>query len=105
MSTVTVTVVEVKIRYLSRDIAEHFGSHKELREVIHLSDNAKYEHLLNLLGEKYEKAIKLEHGKELKGGMLDAFIFICEGTPLRRIRDKSVNQDNEVLVAYADFGG
>lgn len=100
------TTVKVKIRYLSRNIAEHFGSYKELREVVHLPGNAKYEHLLNLLRKKYEKAIKkLEHGKELKEGMLNAFIFICEGTPLRRIRDKSVNQNNEVLVAYADFGG
>lgn len=96
--------MEVKMRYMSYDIAKYFGS-RENRETIHLSDNATYEHLLCLLEKKYDRAIKQLYGKKLREKMLDTFIFICEGKPLRTIRDKMINPDGEVLVAHADFGG
>jgi hypothetical protein len=89
--------MEVRIRYLSYDMAEQFGSRKK-REVVHLSDDATYEDLLGLLEKKYEKA-------ELEEEILDTFIFICEGRPLRTIRDELINPNGEVLVGYADFGG
>ena len=96
--------MEAKMRYLSYDIAKYFGSRKN-RETVHRSDNATYEHLLSLLEKKNEKAFKQLHGGKLEKKMLDAFIFISEGRPLRTMQDKIVNPDREVLVAYADFGG
>ena len=98
------TAVEVKMRYLGHDIARHFGS-REKRETVHLSDNAMYERLLSLLEKRYERAIKQLYGRKLREKMLDTFILICEGQTLRTIRDKLINPDGEVLVAYADFGG
>ena len=89
--------MEVRVRYLSHDIAEQFGSRKK-REVVHLSDDATYEDLLGLLEKKYEKA---EIGEE----MFDIFFFICEGKPLGAIGNKSVNPDREILVAHKVFGG
>lgn len=96
--------MEVKIRYLGHGIAKHFGSHKK-RETIHLPDNTEYRHLLDLLEKRYEKTIKQLHGGRWKDRMLESFIFICGGTPLRRQRDKVINPNGEVLVAYMDFGG
>ena len=89
--------MEVRIRYLSHDIAEQFGS-REKREVVHLSDNATYEDLLGLLEKKCEKAESEEEA-------FDTFFFICEGKPLSAIGDKSINPDREVLVAHKVFGG
>lgn len=101
---VRVMAVEVKMRYLSHDIARHFGSRKK-RETVHLSDNAMYEHLLSLLEMRYERAIKQLYSRKLREKMLDTFIFICEGQTLRTIRNKLINPNGEVLVGYADFGG
>ena len=89
--------MEVRIRYLSYDIAEQFGS-REKREVVHLSDNATYEDLLGLLKKKSEKAESAEE-------VFDTFFFICEGKPLGAIGNKSINPDREVLVAHKVFGG
>ena len=88
--------MEVRIRYLSHDIAEQFGSRKK-REGVHLSDDATYEDLLGLLEKKCEKAESKE--------AFDTFFFICEGKPLGAIGNKSVNPDREVLVAHKVFGG
>ena len=96
--------MEAKMKYLSYDIAKYFGSRKN-KETIHLSENATYEHLLSLLEKKYERAFKQLHGGKLEKKMLDAFIFISEGRPLRTMQDQIVNLDREMLVAYADFGG
>lgn len=96
--------VEVKVRYLSHDVAKHFGS-SEKTEIIHLSDNAMYKHLIGLLKEKYETAIKQLYGGKLKEKMLDTFVLICEGNPLQTIRDRLINPDIEVLVAYLGYGG
>ena len=96
--------VEVKMKYLSHDVAKHFGSLKKT-EIVHLSDSAMYEHLLGLLKEKYETAIKQLYGGKLKEKMLDTFVLICEGKPLQTVRDKLINPDIEVLVAYLGFGG
>jgi hypothetical protein len=103
-SVVRVMAVEVKIRYLGHDIARHFGSPKK-RQTLCLSDNAVYESLLSLLETRYEKAIEQLYGRKLREKMLDTFIFICEGQTLRTIRDKLINPESEVLVAYADLGG
>ncbi|MFQ6063964.1 MAG: hypothetical protein ACE5L6_00645 [Candidatus Bathyarchaeia archaeon] len=89
--------MEVRIRYLSQDIAEQFGS-SEKREIVHLSDNATYDQLLGLLEKKCGKA---ETGEEA----FDTFFFVCEGKPLTAIRDELINPDREVLVAHKVFGG
>jgi hypothetical protein len=89
--------MEVRIRYLSYDIAEQFGSRKK-REIVQLSDNATYEDLLGLLEKKCEKA---ESDEE----MFDTFFFISGGTPLRAIQNRSINPNTEVLVAHKVFGG
>lgn len=71
---VRVAAVEVKMRYLSDDIAKHLGSPNK-REAVHLSDNALYEHLLGLLEKKYKSAFKQLYGGKLKEKMLDTFIL------------------------------
>jgi hypothetical protein len=92
------------MRYLDHDVAKHFGSSQKT-EIIDLSDDAVYEHLLALLQKKYDAAIKQLYSERIKEKMLDTFVFICEGKPLRTIKNKMINPRKEVLVAYADFGG
>ncbi|UCC33395.1 MAG: hypothetical protein JSW53_06425 [Candidatus Bathyarchaeota archaeon] len=89
--------MEVRIRYLSYDIAEQFGS-RDKREVVHLADDATYEDLLGLLEKKYGRA-------ESEGEVFDTFFFVCGGQPLRSIGDSQVNPDMEVLIAHKVFGG
>jgi hypothetical protein len=96
--------VEVKVRYLGHDIAKHFGSGKR-RETVHLPDKAEYEHLLSLLEKRFDRAFEELYGRKPTEKMLETFIFIREGQNLQTIRDKSINPDSEVLVAYADLGG
>lgn len=96
--------MNVKMRYLGYEVAKHFGSPKK-REVIYVSNNASYEHLLALLKKRYEKAIEQLYGRKFKENMLDTFVFISEGKTLRTIMDKRITPDVEVLVACADFGG
>lgn len=97
-------VMEVKMRYLSQDIAKHFGS-SEKTETIRVSDSAMYEHLLGLLKEKYEAASKRLYGEKLKAKMLDTFVILSGGRPLQTLRDKLIKPDTEVLVAYVGLGG
>ena len=89
--------MEVRIRYLGHDIAEQFGSHKK-REVVHLSDDATYEDLLELLEKKYGKA-------ESEGEVFDTFFFVCGGQPIRSKGNRPINPDMEVLIAHKVFGG
>jgi hypothetical protein len=90
--------MEVKVRYLSREIAKYFGSSEKV-ETIHVSGDAKYEDILSILRGKLRR-----HG-EVDERLLDNFIFLCEGRVLLRIRDEALNSDCKVLVGYADFGG
>jgi len=90
--------MEVKVRYLSREIAKSFGSSEKV-ETIHISGDAKYEDVLSRLREKLKR-----HG-EVDERLLDTFVFICGGKALLRIRDEALNSDCEVLVGYADTGG
>lgn len=90
--------MEVKVRYLSHEIAKYFGSSGKV-ETIHVSGDAKYQDILSILGEKLRR-----HG-EVDERMLDALIFLCEGRVLQRIRDEALNSYCEVFVGYADFGG
>lgn len=96
--------MEVRMRYLSHDIAKHFGS-GEKTETLRLSDNAVYEHLLDLLKEKYETAGKKLYGEKLKAKMVDTFVILSGGRPLQTLRDKLIKPDTEVLVAYVGLGG
>jgi len=91
------TIMEVRIRYLSYDIAKQFGSNKK-KEVIYLSDDATYADLLGLLEKKYEAA-------GFREDMLDIFFFVCGGEPLRAIGNRTINPDREILVAHKVFGG
>ena len=95
--------MEVKVRYLSVDIANQFGSEKQI-ETLNIPDDAKYEHLLSLFSEKWKENNKEQSGK-MKEGVLGTFVFISNGKNLRRIKDERVNPESEVLVAYADTGG
>lgn len=92
------------MRYLSQDIAKHFGSSGQT-ETIRLSDNAMYEHLLGLLKEKYEVASKKLYGAKPKAKLLDTFVILSEGRPLQTLRDKLIKPDTEILVAYVGLGG
>lgn len=94
----------MKIKYLSREMAKCFGSNAK-REVIRLPDNAKYGDLLNLLNERYRRAVKTLYGGKYGEMMTDFFIFICDGNFVEGMIDKKVKPNSEVLVAYADIGG
>lgn len=90
--------MEVKVRYLSRGIAEYFGSSEKV-ETIHVSGEAKYEDVLSIFKEKLKR-----HG-EVDERLLDTFLFICGGRMLLSIKDESLNSDCTFLVGYADTGG
>lgn len=90
--------MDVKIRYLSHEVAKSFGSSEKV-ETIHLPDQAKYEDVLNMLEEKLRC-----HGKTDEE-LLDTFILLCEDGVVHRIKDEALNHDCKVLVGYADFGG
>jgi len=90
--------MEVKARYLTREIAKSFGSAGKV-ETIHVSGDARYEDLLNIFKDK------LSHNGKVDERMMDALVFICGGRPLLTIRDETLNSDCTVLVGYADTGG
>jgi len=71
--------MEVKIRYLTHEIAKYFGSSGKV-ETIHVSDDAKYENTLSILGKKLRR-----YGKVVER-LLDTFVFICGGRALLSIR-------------------
>jgi len=90
--------MEVKVRYLSREIAKSFGSSWKV-ETIHVSGDASYEDLLNIFKDK------LSHNGKIDERMIDALVFICGGRPLLTIKNEPLNPDCTVLVGYADTGG
>lgn len=90
--------MEVKVRYLSHEIAKCFGSSGKV-ETIHVSDDVKYENIFSILREKLRRYGKVDEK------LLDTFVFISEGRALLSIRDEALNSDCEVLVGYADTGG
>lgn len=90
--------MEVKIRYLSHEIAKCFGSSGKV-ETIHVSGDAKYENILSILREKLRR-----YGKVVER-LLDTFVFTCGGRALLSIRGEALNPDCEVLVGYGDTGG
>ena len=89
--------MEVKVRYLSRGIAEYFGSSGKV-ETIHVSGEAKYADVLSI----FRKSRR--HGG-VDERLLDTFLFICGGRVLLSIKDEFLNSGCEVLVGYADTGG
>lgn len=90
--------MEVKVRYLTREIAKSFSSAGKV-ETIHVFGDVKYEDLLNIFKDK------LSHNGKVDERMMDGLVFICRGRPLLAIRDKALNSDWTVLVGYADTGG
>lgn len=90
--------MEVRIRYLSHEIAKSFGSSDKV-ETIHISDDSKYGDVLSRLREK------LKHHGEVDERLLDTFVFISRGKALLSIKDEALNSDCEVMVGYADTGG
>lgn len=92
------------MRYLGREIARRFGSDSN-DEIVRLPNNARYGQLLHLLERKYDEAAQRLPSSKWKERMLESFIFIYDGRPLRTIKDKVINPNGEVLVGYLDFGG
>ncbi len=90
--------MEVRVRYLSFGIAKSFGSSEKL-ETIHLSREAKYQDVLNVLGDKLRC-----HRREDEE-LLETFVLLCDGRVIHRIKDETVSSDCKILVGYADFGG
>jgi hypothetical protein len=90
--------LEVKIRYLSWGIAKSFGSSEKV-ETINLSNEAKYQDVLDIL----EK--KLRYHGERDEELLETFVLLCDGIVLHRIKDENLNPSCKILVGYADFGG
>ena len=92
------SVMDVRVRYLSREIAKSFGSSGKV-ETLHFSDNTKYEDVLSMFKERLRR-----HG-EVDERSTDTFIFICGGRALLTIKNEALNSDCDVLVGYADTGG
>ncbi len=90
--------MKVKVRYLSWGIARSFGSSNKV-ETIHLSGEAKYQAVLDILNEKVK-----HHGKKDEE-LLDTFVLLCDGRVIHRVKDEAVSPDCNILVGYADFGG
>lgn len=90
--------MEVKIRYLSNEIAKYFGSSKKI-ETIRFSTAVKYADILSLLKKKLRR-----YGK-MNERLLDTFVFICGGRALLNLGEEALNSDCEVLIGYADTGG
>ena len=90
--------MEVRVRYLSREIAKSFGSSGKV-ETLHFSGDVKYEDILSMFKEKLRR-----HG-EMDERLVDTFVFICGGRALLSIKDEALNSDCDVLVGYADTGG
>jgi len=90
--------MEVRVRYLSREIARSFGSSGKV-ETLHFSGDVKYEDILSMFKEKLRR-----HG-EMDERLVDTFVFICGGRALLSIKDEALNSDCDVLVGYADTGG
>jgi len=90
--------MEVRVRYLSREIAKSFGSSGRV-ETLHIPGNAKYEDILAIFKEK------LRRDGEVDEELMDTFIFLCGGRALLSIRNEALNSDCDVLVGYADTGG
>jgi hypothetical protein len=90
--------MEVRVRYLSHEIAKSFGSSGKV-ETINISGDVKYEDILSMFREKLGR-----HG-EVDERLLDTFVFICGGRALLSMKDNVLNSDCEVLVGYADTGG
>lgn len=90
--------MEVKVRYLSHEIAKCFGSSGKV-ETIHVSDDAKYGNILSILKERLRRYGKLDEK------LLDTFVFISGGRALLSIKYETLKSDCEVLVGYADTGG
>ncbi len=96
--------MKVRMRYLGRKIARRFGSDSN-EEIVRLPDSARYGQLSHLLEEKYKRVAQRLPNLKWKEKMLESFIFICDGRPLRTIKDKVINPNGKILVGYLDFGG
>ena len=90
--------MEVKIQYLTHEIAKYFGSSWKV-ETIHVSDDAKNENTLSILGKKLRRYGKVDER------LLDTFVFTCRERALLSIKGEALNSDCEVLVGYGDTGG
>jgi len=90
--------MEVKVRYLTHEIAKSFGSAGKM-ETIHVSGDIRYEDLLDIFREK------LSNNNNVDERMMDALVFICGGRPLLTIKNETLESDCTVLVGYADTGG
>lgn len=92
------------MRYSGSGVARYFGARKK-RETLSLPPDAKYQHLLDKMEKRYQQAVdQISRGRP-KGKMTDYFIFISEGEPVRRKKEKPINFEDEVFVAHMDFGG
>jgi len=90
--------MEVKVRYLTHEIAKSFGSAGKV-ETIHVSGDVKYEDLLDIFKDK------MSHNGKVDERMMDALVFICGGRPLLTIRNETLDSDCTILIGYADTGG
>jgi len=90
--------MEVKVRYLTHEIAKSFGSAGKV-ETIHVFGDVKYEYLLDIFKDK------LSHNGKVDERMMDALVFICGGRPLLTIRNETLDSDCTILIGYADTGG
>ncbi len=90
--------MEIKVRYLSREISRSFGSSGRSDTFIFPS-SAKYRDILTAFREKLRKLRTADEK------LMDALVFICNGRSLLNIEDETISANCEVLVGYADTGG
>jgi hypothetical protein len=91
-------VMEIEVRYLTREIAESFGAINK-KETIHVPANTNYEGLLSIFQEK------LRNTNQANEGLMDSLVFICGGRSLISARKEHLVPHCTVLVGYADTGG
>ncbi|MFW6111266.1 MAG: hypothetical protein ACOC6H_04440 [Thermoproteota archaeon] len=92
------------MRYSGSEVAKYFGS-RETKETFHLPPKAKYQQLLDVFEKKYQKVLEHSDRRRRNDKMLDSFIFLSEGTPIRTKKGEPVNPEDEVFVGQMDFGG
>lgn len=96
--------MEVRVRYVGRDIAEYFGTSEKF-EVLQIPEGSTYGQLLERFRERFVQALRRRHGGKINEDMLSVFVFVSGGRNIRRIPDEPVKDGDEILVVPADAGG
>lgn len=90
------SLMKVKIKYVTLEIAKHFGS-KEKEEEIEFPKGSLYKDLISNLARRSD--LKDENK------ILDTFFFLVGGKSITLMTEEKIDPNEEVVITYADFGG